>query len=177
MDIIEGKKILMVIAPEDFRDEELFHTKEVIEDNGGKVTVTSVKMKEIKGMMGASIVPDFEMRNVSVSDYDALVFIGGKGAEVYFKNSLAHKMAQQAVAENKLLCAICIAPTILANAGVLKDKNATVFMGTKYESALRDGKAVLVREHVVQDGKIITADGPRASRDFGVAIVRALAAA
>ncbi|MBR9707508.1 MAG: hypothetical protein GOV15_03670, partial [Candidatus Diapherotrites archaeon] len=148
-----GKRVVMVVAPDKFRDEELFQTKEVLENNNIDVVVASVKMKEITGMMGRTIVPDFELKDVPVVGYDAIVFIGGSGAEFYFKHTLAHKLVKEFSVQGKLVSAICIAPCILANAGLLKGKKATVFRGSKYELTLRDGGAALQRDHVVVDGK------------------------
>ena len=167
-------KVLMVIAPENFRDEELFHTREELEKAGHSVSVASLKMKEIKGMMGATVVPDLELKDARVLEFDAVVFVGGGGAEVLFKSSLALNVAKQAFDAGKVVAAICIAPCILANAGVLNGKRATVFMGAKYESCLREGGADLVRDPVVKDGKFITGNGPRAARSFGATIAEAL---
>lgn len=120
-------------------------------------------------------MPDVELRSVNAENYDAIVFIGGSGAEVYFDNSLAHKIAKDAVTQNRLLCAICIAPGILAKAGVLEGKKATVFFGEKYEKLLREGGATNTKQRVEVDGRLITANGPMASKEFGQAILAALA--
>ncbi|MBN1159853.1 MAG: DJ-1/PfpI family protein [Candidatus Diapherotrites archaeon] len=171
---IEGKKVLMVIAPEKFRDEELFKPKEIIEANGGIVTIASLKARPCTGMMGATITPDIEIIDVPVDAYDAIIFVGGNGAEVYFKNEMVHNMARKAVEQGKLVGAICIAPCILANAGVLHGKNATVFFGTGYVETIKGNGATYTGEKVTVDGKIITANGPMAAKEFGIAIVEAL---
>ena len=99
-------------------------------------------------------------------------FIGGSGAKEYFNNKYAQGIAKQAAEKKKVLGAICIAPTILANAGVLKGVSATSFPSE--ESQLRSAGAKYTGSDVERDGLIITGSGPQAATQFGQAIVKAL---
>ena len=168
---ITGKRVVMIIAPENFRDEELIHTREEIEAAGGIVTVASETTNTATGMFGATTKPNITLNQVNVDDYDAVVFVGGSGSEIYFDNIIAHKIAQDTLSHNKLLTAICIAPSILANANLLQGKRATVWAGDKYIKILRTNGASYTGESVTQDGRIITANGPEAARQFGRTIV------
>ena len=167
------KKVLFIIAPENFRDEELLHTKEELERSGAETTVASTKTAEARGMLGAMVKPDIKLDQVKVDDYDAVVFVGGSGSSAYFKDSRALSIASEAFKGGKKTCAICIAPVILANAGVLKGKRATVFPGEYVQSIVRSG-AAYTGKPVEVDGNVITANGPAAARDFGRAIAKAL---
>ena len=171
---LSGKRVLMVIAPENFRDEELLHTKEELERARANVTIASTKTKPARGMFGATVVPDLELERVKVDDYDAVVFVGGAGAAAYFDHDRALSMAKDATEKGKKVCAICIAPVILANAGVLKGKRATVWNG-EYKRMLENGGAIYVNKAVVVDGNLITAIGPQAAREFGRTIAKQLA--
>jgi len=152
-------KALLIIAPQNFRDEELFHTKE--------------EPGTIKGMLGRAAKVDIDLRSVRVEDFDAIVFIGGSGASVYYEDPLAHQIARNAVQAGKVLAAICIAPGILAKAGVLKGKKATIWDGD-FVKVLEENGAKYTGKAVEIDGKMITANGPPVARDFGQAIVKAL---
>lgn len=169
---IAGKKVVMVIAKKDFRDEELFEPKRIIEQAGGKVTVASSSLNEAKGMLGKTCKPDILVKNINVDEFDAVVFVGGTGASEYWNDSTAIAVAKSAAEKGKLLCAICIAPVTLANAGLLDGKKATVYESEadklKAKGAKYTGAAVEI------DGKLITANGPEAAAEFGAAIVRAL---
>lgn len=166
--------VLMVIAPENFRDEELFHTKEELEKAGANVTVASRGMDTCTGMLGGTATPDISLREVNADDYDAVIFVGGRGSEVYFNNPVAVQLARDAYAAGKVVAAICIAPSILANAGLLRGKKATAFL-SQQNNLIAKG-ADFTDESVIVDGKIITADGPGSAREFGKTIARTLQA-
>ena len=166
------KKALMLIAKSEFQDEEFAKPKEVLEKNGVKVTVASTVLTEVTGMNGAKAKPDILLSDVQVSDYDAIIFIGGSGAVQYLNDPVAMKLAQDAVDADKIVGAICIAPVILANAGVLKGKKATVFFSEV--DKLKAKEVNYTAKGVEIDGKIITADGPGSAQEFGEAIYKAL---
>lgn len=168
------KKAVLIIPANDFRDEELFDTKAVLEQAGIEVRVASTTPDEINGMLGGTAVPDMLVSDIQLNDIDALVFIGGSGAEQYWDDPLAHKLAQQAVSQNKVLAAICIAPVVLARAGVLKGRRATVTPYPEEIKALEDGGADYSARPVEKDGLIITGAGPKAVKEFAREIVRAL---
>ena len=171
MSDISGKRIVMIIAPQKFRDEELNHTREELERAGGSVTVASMSTDTATGMFGATAQPDITIDQLNVDDFDAVVFVGGSGSEVYFDNPTALNIAKETYSKNKLLTAICIAPSILANANLLQGKQATVWAGDKYINILRSKGANYTGQSVTQDGRIITANGPEAARQFGKTIV------
>jgi len=171
---LAGKKVLMVIAPENFRDEEYLHTREELERGKASITVASKKMTTARGMLGATVTPDLKLEQVDIDDYDAVIFVGGGGSAVYFDDDRALSIASEAFGKGKKTCAICIAPVILANAGVLDGKRATVFDGNYIETIEAKG-ATFVNKPVVVDGNVITANGPNAARDFGRTIARELA--
>lgn len=171
---VRGKKALLIIAPKNFRDEEYFDTKQVLEKYGVAVTTASRISGKIKGMLGKTATAGIGLDEVSVEDYDAVVFIGGIGAQAYFNDSKAQEIAVSAYESGKTVGAICIAPVILANAGILKGKRATCWDG-EFASQLEAGGADCTGEDVVRDDKVITANGPSAARSFGAEIVKALA--
>src|SRR3989338_8305045 len=85
--------------------------------------------------MGSTTKTTLSLKEVNISNFDIIVFVGGPGAPVYQTNQDALRIAKESITSNKLLCAICIAPTILAVAGVLKGKKATVWNEDKQQQA------------------------------------------
>jgi protease I len=163
---------LLIIANKNFRDEEFFITKEELEKNKMNLVIASSEIKESKGMFGKTITPNILLKDADAKNYDAIIFIGGSGTSEYFNNETALNLAKSAYKENKIVAAICIAPVILANAGILKGKRATV--SESLANKITSKGAKYVDEDFVVDGKIITADGPSASRAFVREIIKAL---
>jgi len=172
-----NKKIAIIIAFRDFQDKEYFGTKEVLERADVKITTVSAKKETAIGVYGGEVNVDLTEQEVDVKDYDVIVFIGGGGALKYLDNEVSYHLARQAVSQNKILAAICISPVILAKAGALKNKKATVWSSPFDKGPikiLKENGAEYLDEDVVVDGKIITANGPSASRKFGEKIVKLL---
>lgn len=166
------EKILMVVAPVNFRDEEYQKPKAVLENAGYQIVTASKGTQTAKGMLGATANVDQNIIGVNISDYSAVVFIGGSGASVYFNDQTILNLAKEAVSQGKVVGAICVAPSILANAGTLVGKSATCF-ASEMENLLSKG-AKYTGEHVTVDGKIVTADGPEAAEEFGQKILETL---
>jgi len=167
-----GRRAVMIIAFEMFRDEEYAEPKAVLKKAGFKITTASSKLGEATGRFGLKANIDLTLDQVKVEDYDAVLFIGGPGSHGYYQDPTAHRIAQEAVKQEKLLGAICAAPGILAHAGVLKGKRATVHEGDI--DALKQGGAIYTGKGVEIDGKIITATGPSTAKAWGEAIVKTL---
>jgi protease I len=166
------KRVVMIIAPDGFRDEELLEPKEILEKNGVAVTIASSTTNIAKGMLGAKIKPEITIQDLNIKDFDAVVFVGGVGAQVYWQDPTAHKIAKEAYSAGKVVAAICIAPVTLANAGLLNGKRATVWESEGAQLQAKGSK--YTAEDVEKDGSIITANGPRAAGKFGKAILEAL---
>ncbi|MFH1222797.1 MAG: DJ-1/PfpI family protein [Pseudomonadota bacterium] len=166
------KTVLLVIACTNFRDEELFDTQKELKNAGIKTVIASSSLNKCSGVMGGSAKPEILLKDVNIANYDAIAFIGGMGAKEYINDPTAHKLAQTAYKDGKVVAAICIAPAILAKAGLLKNKRFT-----STESEIGNIKAmdgIHYPEPVVADGKIVTGSGPAAATNFGKKITELL---
>lgn len=169
----KGKKAVLIVSRENFRDEELFETRRVLTEAGVKTTVASTRTGAIRGMLGSLAEATILVKDIVVDDYDAVIFIGGSGATEYFHNRLAWDIARETMQKKKILGAICIAPAILANAGLLNGVRTTSFLSER--DRLQRAGALYTGVPVERDGLIITGSGPMASVQFGRAIADALA--
>ena len=168
---LQGKKILMVIAPKNFRDEELSIPKQYFESIGATVRVASVSKNEATGMLGARVKPDLALSEVDIKKYDALVIVGGVGSKEYlWSNDELLTLVKEAYDNNKIVAAICLSPVVLARAGILKGKEATVFPSNDAVEELKKAGVKYVDKPVVISGKIITARDPKAAKEFAKAI-------
>jgi len=174
---LENKKIAMIIAFRDFRDVEYFIPKEIFEKAGAKITTVSTKLGTAIGADGGDTEVDLLLENLNPADFDAIVFIGGPGCLQYLDNENSYKVARETVEQNKVLGSICVSPVILAKAGVLKGKRATVWSSPLDKGPvkiLKENGAIYEDENVVVDGKIITGNGPEAAEEFGEKLVEVL---
>ncbi|PJE57457.1 MAG: DJ-1 family protein [Candidatus Portnoybacteria bacterium CG10_big_fil_rev_8_21_14_0_10_38_18] len=177
MSNLSNIKIAMIVAYKDFRDEEYFVPRGIFDEAGFAVKVVSDEIGTAQGADGGDVNIDIDLGELDVSDFDAIIFIGGPGALTHLDNEESYKIARDTLAQNKILAAICISPTILAKAGVLNGKKATVWtspLNKEAENVLEQNGAIYQDEKVVQDGNIITADDPSSAKEFANKIVDAL---
>lgn len=162
----------MVIAQRDFQEKEYDTPKAIFQKAGFEVVTAAEEKGVAKNKMGGETKVDISLNDVNVRDFEAIVFVGGPGAEAYFEHEKVLNLVKEVNQEGRLIAAICIAPTILANAGILNGKNATAFVTE--EDSLRRGGANFTAAPVEADGNIITANGPEAAEVFGKKIVELL---
>jgi protease I len=164
-------RIVIVIAPERFRDEELAVPRHALERAGHTVTVVSTRPGTATGMLGARVDVARSIAQVHAEDCDALLIAGGAGAPAHLWDHEPLRVLVAAVhGAGRPVAAICLAPAVLARSGVLAGKRATTFPADRAILELKRGGATYVREAVVQDGTIVTADGPEAAERFATAV-------
>lgn len=171
------KKIAIIIAYKDFKDEEYFTPRGILEIGGAEIKVVSDNLGLAQGADGGEVNVDIKLSDLNVSDFDAVAFIGGPGALNHLDNEDSYRIAKEIVTQNKVLAAICISPAILAKAGVLQGKKATVWtspLDKNPRKVLEESGAEYQDKDVVIDGNIVTANGPGAAEEFGQRIVEVL---
>lgn len=161
-------KVLFIVAKQGFRDEEFLIPAKILSEAGHQISVASNTSDTAYGAGGTKVKVDYSLDKVKVDDFDLVVFVGGPGALENLNNELSYQIARQA--SLKKLGAICIAPTILALAGVLKGKKATVWSSPVFKESieiLEKNGAFYQNQAVVVDGNLVTANGPQAAQEFG----------
>lgn len=162
------KKALLVIAQNGYQDVELEGTRKGLLEANFQVVICSKEVGLCAGKLGGSEESTVAMRDVDVDQFDRFAFIGGPGARPLKDDAEAIMLAQKIAGTGKVFGAICIAPTILAAAGVLKNKKATVWNKDGEPGPYIESKgATFVDQDVVVDGLVVTANGPDAAGEFG----------
>ena len=158
--LAEGFEIIEALAPVDML-------------RRGKVEIKTVGVagKKVTSSCGIEVTADITLDEFDCNDLDAIILPGGMPGTVNLENcSKVQEVIDYSLNNNKLICAICAAPSILGHKGLLKGKCATAFPG--YDTELEG--ANLSDEYVVRDGNFITARGAGVSVDFGLEILKAL---
>ncbi len=167
-----GKSVLMVIAPKDFRDEEFKEPYDLLTKSGMRLTIASTDTTSARGMLGMVVKPQILLNQVNPDSFEAIVIAGGVGCKVLWDDTTLHRIVCRFNEVHKPIAAICIAPVVLARAGILKDKKATVYPEVAGE----------IRTHCLQysasdvevSDNVITASGPHAAKEFAKAILELL---
>ncbi|MCE8422842.1 MAG: DJ-1/PfpI family protein [Candidatus Methanoperedens sp.] len=160
----------MVLMAEGFEEIELTGVVDIL--RRGEITVTIAGLKDglITGSRGIKIQPDAPLDSIKEL-YDILILPGGSPGYVNLgKDKNVIDLVKKYHTEGKFVAAICAAPSVLAKAGILSGKKATIFRGM--ETELKDAK--YVDEPVVEDGKIITSQGPGTAIEFALTILKRL---
>jgi protease I len=113
---------------------------------------------------------DVAIAEVDGGAYDVVVFVGGRGSADLFDDADAHRIAREAVAADTVVGAICIAPSILAHAGLLGGRRATAYRDQKGDLVAHG--ATWTGEQVTVDPPFVTGNGPEAAAAFGDAVAR-----
>lgn len=163
----------MVIASEGFRDEEFFVPAEILKNSGFEIVIASDEKGVAQGDDGGEVEVDLTVDEIDPNNYEAIAFIGGPGGAEHLDNEDSYKAARKFYNQNKPTTAICIAPVILAKAGLLKEKEATVWTAPLDKSGQKQIEkegAKFIDKKIVKDGAVVTACGPEAAEEFGEAI-------
>ena len=159
------KSVIFIVAQNNFRDEELLVPQRVLESRKIRTAVAARTREKAIGKLGAEVRPEYTLADIKANDFDGIVFVGGPGAMSYFEDDGAWGLARSFAAAKKIVGAICIAPTILANAGLLMGRKVTAFYSE--EETLKRRGAEFTGMSVEVDGNFITASGPEAAQEFG----------
>ncbi|WP_018341529.1 DJ-1/PfpI family protein [Cytophaga aurantiaca] len=169
------KRIVMLLASEKFRDCEFIVPKAFFEQSGIKVRVASTKLTAT-GRFGFSVSSDVLIEYLNPADYDGIFFVGGAGSIEYIDNIKAKAVFEKFLELKKPIAAICAAPRNFLKWGLLKGKKCTGFNkdGVFSSMAKEYGAIGLPEEEVVEDGLILTANGPEASEACAIAFIHLL---
>lgn len=147
---------------------------DVLRRAGITVTSAGLDARPVKCSRGTVLVPDVTLDEALRGDYDMIVLPGGMPGTDNLRldtriKPLLRKMAEQ----GKYTAAICAAPVVLAEAGVLAGKIATSYPG--FLDAMHSPGVTYSNDPVVRDGRIITSRGPGTAMDFALELVEVLA--
>lgn len=163
---LKGLKVLFLVAPNGFADEELEKPRRVLEAAGAEVVVASTASGPATGQGGA-LVEALSIVEARPTEYAGAVVVGGTGAAAAAENGIAHKFFRMAVHDGKPVGALSLGVVLLAKAGLLEGKAATVWVTPDALRALKEGGARYEKKPVVVAGGVVTADGPASAESFG----------
>ncbi|ATC65713.1 protease [Nibricoccus aquaticus] len=162
---------VLIILPEGFEEVEAITPIDVLRRAGAEVTVAALgETTAVKGKHGIVVTADRLLSAVPAGHtFDLLILPGGPGVRKFRADLRITAIVRAQATSGKWLAAICAAPTVLNDAGLLKDKRYTAHPSTADEL-----KNILADQRVVIDGNLITSRGAGTSLDFGLTLVEKL---
>jgi protease I len=159
-----GGKLAILIAHDNFRDEEFNIPFQFFREKDFQITVASNKTGKARGMNGTTVNVSTSIDELVHEEYDVIILVGGTGSDVFWKDEKLHMFLKKANSAKKIIAASYKSPVTLAYAGVLKNKRATVWIEEK--DILEDLGAYFTGASIEIDGNIITTDGPHSTKMF-----------
>lgn len=154
------KKVALVLCFSGFDDNEYHGLKKTFDHRKIQSVAFSSEKGLAKGMHGTTIQVNRSIAEFDAKEFEAAIFIGGRGLAGFLNNPKVHKIANSMVSKGKILAANYWAPVILANAGVLNGKKATV---TPIEAdTLKKHGVDYIDKILAVDGNVITGNGSAA---------------
>ena len=165
-------KALVFLAP-GFEEIEACTIIDILRRCNVDVTVVGLVPQLVEGAHGIKVIPDKFINQVSGKDFDSIVCPGGAPGYLNLqKNQRVLQIVKEAFASGKLVAAICAAPAVLATAGILNGKECTIYPGMESELIRGGGKPKNLL--VVEDGNIITSQGPATALPFTLKLAERL---
>ena len=164
-------KVLVPLA-NGFEELEAVAAVDVLRRGGVEVVMASIHDSlDVKGAHGISVRADALFADVADAEYDAIVLPGGGEGTENLKNSDAlFRRLRRQDSERRLLCAICAAPTVLVEAGVI----APGIHVTCYPTCQMQLDRQWTPAPVVAEGNVITGQAPGTALLFGLVVLQAL---
>lgn len=163
------KRVLCLLAP-GFEEIETVAPVDLLRRAGAEVILASVTEEiHVTGRAGVTMHADARLADVAEQPFDLLLIPGGPGVKALRADGRPARLAAAFVNAGKPVAAICAAPTVLKDAGLLGGRRFTAHLSVRDElpEALGD-------QRVVEDGEIVTSRGAGTAIDFGLALVRRL---
>ncbi|MGC4013668.1 MAG: DJ-1/PfpI family protein [Luteolibacter sp.] len=156
--LVDGFEELETVAPVD-----------VLRRAGVDVTLASLAQMVVTGRNGIHLTADVLLADELPDAYDLLLLPGGPGVAKLREDGRPAAIARIFAESGKKVAAICAAPLVLKDAGILSGRRFTA-----HDSTLRDLPDAVVNERVVIEENLITSRGAGTALDFGLALVAEL---
>lgn len=149
-----------ILVENGFEDSEFHVPYTALQRTDAEIMVLGTRMnEEYKGKRGkVSIKPDATTTEVLSDDFDAVVIPGGNAPDHIRVNDHAVNLVMNAMAQGKLIAAVCHGPQVLIEADQLRGKQATGFRAIRKD--MQNAGATYIDDPVVVDGNLITARRP-----------------
>ncbi len=157
-EILQSKHIAL-LATDGFEDSELEEPLAALRSAGATVTIISEQEGSFTGKNGTEVETDLAVEDAAVAEYDGLLLPGGvENPDTLRMNKTAVGFVQEFFAQHKPVAAICHAPWVLIEAGVVEGRTVTSWPSVRTD--LENAGAIWVDKEVVVDDGLVTSRNP-----------------
>jgi 4-methyl-5(b-hydroxyethyl)-thiazole monophosphate biosynthesis len=161
---------VLALLAEGFEEIELVAPVDLMRRAGIEVTVASLGWNlDVTGRNGMAIKADKTLAAAGARTFDCLFLPGGPGVARMRSDLRVAGTVRRHVAADSWIAAICAAPTVLADAGLLEGRRYTAHF-----SVAKELPAILADQRIVEDGRVLTSRGAGTAFDFGLLLVQKL---
>lgn len=175
-----GKRVLLVIPHSDFSRQDYDAIRAAFEQKGARVVVAASSPETATADDASTIAPQVALKDVKGSDFDALVFAGGRGVAEFW-GSLpdktrsparveAARLIEQAQAAGKPIASVNMGTAVLAECGALAGKRATGHTHVRTKVEVHGG--TWADEPLVCDGQVVTASSPSTAPQLAAQVIQ-----
>ncbi len=161
-------KRVLCILENGFEEIEAITPVDLLRRSGIEVVMAGVSAMEVTGKCGIRVAADVLLESVSGDDFDALFLPGGPAVMELRKNAEVIGLIRAFHGGGKPIAAICAAPLLLKDAGVLTGERITAHFSTAGELTGITG------DRVELDGNLLTSRGAGTAIEFGIGFVALL---
>ena len=166
------KKVLFIIPPGRFNEEELIKPKDILVNKGIDVIISSTITGEIVGDYNGKVISSAIFSDLNVNDFDIISVIGGSGTIDYlWENSSLIDYLKDAYNKDIIISGICAGAVTIAETGLLTNRTATCYPVDIMINKLIKHNVNYLEKNVVVHSDIITSNGPDGAEDFGSALL------
>jgi 4-methyl-5(b-hydroxyethyl)-thiazole monophosphate biosynthesis len=163
----------LVLLAEGFEEIEAVTVIDLLRRAGVEVRTAALHGRRATGSHRITLEADAELDDLQGPLCDIIVLPGGMpGAEHLKQDARVISLLQRYAAADRYVAAICAAPGVLAQAGLLDGRRATSYPGFLGAGAAQDVR--LETSPVVVDGRIVTSRGPGTAMDFALSLIELL---
>jgi protein deglycase len=160
---------VLTILAEGFEEVEAVTPIDVLRRAGAEVVVAALEGIHVTGRCGITMHADTTFASVATRDFDCVFLPGGPGVKHLRANPQIRDVLQRHAKSERWIAAICAAPTVLNDAGLLKDRRYTAHF-----SVANELPHILADQRVVEDGRLLTSRGAGTALEFGLLLVEKL---
>lgn len=146
---------------------------DLLRRGGIQVVTAGVESLQIMASRGTQLLADVFLDDVAGQSFDMVVLPGGQpGTDNLNNDPLVHDILLRHADNGHAIAAICAAPLVLAEAGLLHNKKISCYPGTLDHAAWPN--ITITDQAVTIDGNIITSRGPGTAMDFALTLITQL---